>query len=453
MSDRRIAVVGGGLAGLAAALECADGGASVTLFESRPRLGGATFSVERKGVWIDNGQHVALRCCTAYRRFLQRIGVEGRLEVQPRLRIPVIGPDGRTAVLERNALAAPLHLGQALLRYGHLSVRERLAAIRASAALRTLNPEDDRLDRETFGAWLRAHGQSERAISALWNLIALPTINLPADDASLALAVKVFRTGLLDESDACDVALPRVPLQHLHGDPAAAALRARNVRVELGRSVRRVEPTAAGFDLEVADGRTHADAVIVAVPHQAVGRVVPRGVVDTSALARLGSSPIVNVHLHYDRRVLGEPFVACLESPLQWVFDRTEPSGVGRGQLLAISLSGADRELGSTRDGLIAMLRPEVERVLPLARTARLLDAHVTKEPRATFRGAPGTAALRPGPRTALPGLFLAGAWTDTGWPATMEGAVRSGVAAAGAALADRARPERAAGHALGAVA
>jgi hydroxysqualene dehydroxylase len=443
MKDLRIAVVGGGLAGLAAALECADAGASVTLFEARKRLGGATFSVRRNGYWLDNGQHIALRCCTAYRAFLRRLGVEDLLEIQPRLRIPVLGPDGRRAVLDRTGLPAPLHLAFSLLRYRHLRPTERLVALRAAASLRSLDPADPQLDADTFGAWLRRHGQSERAVSALWNLIALPTLNLEADEASLLAAVKVFRTGLLDESDACDVGVPRVPLQRLHGDPALSVLRARGARVELGRPVMRVEPNGEELRLEVGERQESADAVVVAVPHHALARLVPDGVVDEAALARLGASPIVNVHLHFDRRILGEPFAAVLDSPVQWLFDRTVSSGAERGQLVSISLSGAEQELALSQGEIVARVRPAIEHLLPSARQATLLDAAVTKEPRATFRAAPGTAALRPPQRTTLQGLYLAGAWTDTGWPATMEGAVRSGVEAARAALADSARTAR----------
>ena len=437
MKGLRVAVVGGGLAGLSAALECADQGASVTLFESRRRLGGATFSVRRKGYWLDNGQHVALRCCTAYRGFLRRIGVERQLEIQPRLRIPVLDADGRAAVLDRTALPAPLHLALTLLRYRHLSVAERLASVRAATALQRLDPTDLGLDGQTFASWLRAHGQSPRAISALWNLIALPTLNLDAGEASLLPAVKVFRTGLLDESDACDVAVPRVPLQHLHADPAAAALRERGARIEVGAKVRRVVPDGDGFRLELRDETESADAVVVAVPHLDLHRLVPDGVVAADALERLGTSPIVNVHLHFERRVLFEPFAAALDSPVQWLFDRTSSSGIGHGQLVSVSLSGAEQELPLTQDEIVARALPALERLLPAARGAAVLDAAVTKEPRATFRARPGTAVLRPGARTAVHGLYLAGAWTDTGWPATMEGAVRSGRTAAQAALAD----------------
>ena len=435
MRDLRVAVVGGGLAGLAAALECADAGATVTLFEARRRLGGATFSVRRNGYWLDNGQHVALRCCTSYRAFLRRLGVERHLEIQPRLKIPVLDRDGRLAVLARDALPAPLHLGRTLLRYRHLSFGERLAAVRAARALQALDPDDVRLDGRTFASWLRAHGQSERTITALWNLIALPTLNLDAQEASLLPAVKVFRTGLLDESDACDVGVPRIPLQHLHGDAAAAALHARRARIELGAEVKRVEPDGDGLRLDVGGAQETADAVVLAVPHFALPPLLPEGVVDPAAMAGLGTSPIVNVHLHFDRRVLFEPFAAALDSPVQWLFDRTSPSEVETGQLVSVSLSGAEQELAETQERIVERVRPALERLLPGARSATVLDASVTKEPRATFRASPGTAALRPGTRTGIAGLFLAGAWTDTGWPATMEGAVRSGVAAAQAAL------------------
>ncbi len=439
MRDRRVAIVGGGLAGLAAALECADAGAQVTLFEARRRLGGATFSVRRNGYWLDNGQHVALRCCTAYRAFLRRLGVEQHLELQPRLRIPVLAADGRLAVLDRDALPAPLHLARTLLRYRHLSFGERLAAVRAARALQALDPDDARLDGQTFASWLRAHGQSERAIAALWNLIALPTLNLDAHEASLLPAVKVFRTGLLDESDACDVAVPRIPLQHLHGGAAAAALQARGARIELGAEVKRVESDGDGMRLDVDGTEERAEAVVVAVPHYALPRLLPQGVVAVDALAALGASPIVNVHLLFDRRVLFEPFAAALDSPVQWLFDRTASSGVDTGQLVSVSLSGAEQELAQTQDEIVARVRPALEHLLPAASRATVLDASVTKEPRATFRASPGTAALRPGTRTSVPGLYLAGAWTSTGWPATMEGAVRSGVAAAQAAVAQAA--------------
>jgi squalene-associated FAD-dependent desaturase len=437
VNGARVAVVGGGLAGIAAALDLADNGSSVTLFEARTRLGGATYSVRRKDHWIDNGQHVLLRCCTAYRGFLRRLGVEELVPIQARLRVPVLREGKPAGFLRRSALPAPLHLVPTLLRYAPLGPRDRIRAFLAAAALRGLDPADRALDDRTFGDWLRANHQSDAAIADLWDLITLPTLNLRADEGSLMLGAFVFRTGLLDAADAADIGVPSVPLQRLHGDAATNALESAGVTVALGAAVR----SAEGRRIVLDDGPHETDAVIVAVPHESVASLVPAGTVDSDAMAQLGASPIVNLHVHYDRPVLDEPFAAAeASSPLQWLFDRTASSEIGNGQLVSVSLSSAAADIGEPLATLRERYVPALERLLPKARNAEILDFTATREPRATFRGAPGTARLRPGMRTSVASLYLAGAWTDTGWPATMESAVRSGLAAAAAVRSDLAR-------------
>ncbi|MFB9570570.1 FAD-dependent oxidoreductase, partial [Saccharopolyspora hordei] len=181
-----------------------------------------------------------------------------------------------------------------------------------------------------------------------------------------------------------------------------------------------------------------ADAVVVAVPHQAAAALLAElPVPGVAQWRRLSAAPIVNVHLHYDRPVTGLRMAAVLDSPLQWVFDRTAVAGAPRGQYLAVSLSAAHEHLDVRTADLRARFVPAVQQLFPRARQARLLDFFVTREPHATFRQAPGTAALRPDSRTPLPGLVLAGAWTGTGWPDTTEGAVRSGARAAAVVAAD----------------
>jgi squalene-associated FAD-dependent desaturase len=437
LSTPRIAVVGGGLAGLAAAIECADSGAEVALYEARSRLGGATFSVRRGEHWIDNGQHVFLRACSAYLRFLDRIGSGGLVSIE-RLRVPVLREGRRPALIARNRFApAPLHLLGALLRYHPLSVGERLGAVRAAAALRRLDPDDPALDELGFAEWLRDQGQSAHAAGSLWELISLATLNLRLGEVSLAPAVKVFRAGLLDSAAAGDIGMATVPLQELHADAAARALDEAGVRVSLSTPVRALEREAGRLRLELDEGSAGADAVICAVPHDAVALIAPEGAADANALEHLGTSPIVNLHLHYDRAVLAEPFAAALDSPVQWLFDATGRSGVRRGQLLTLSISAARGDIKAPLRELRGRYLPALERLLPEVRKAELLDLAVTREPRATFRAAPGSARLRPLQRTSVEGFYLAGAWTDTGWPATMEGAVRSGVAAARSALDD----------------
>jgi len=428
----RTVVVGGGLAGIAAAVDLADGGGEVVLLEGRSRLGGATFSVERDGLWIDNGQHVFLRCCTAYRGLIERLGVTDRTALQERLAVPVLRPGGKVSWLRGARLPAPLQLGPSIARFGPLPARDRLGLAAAIRGLQRLSLDDPSLDGSTFAEWLADHGQSPRAIEALWNLIALPTLNLDASQASLALGAMVFKTGLLENARAGDVGWAAVPLQRLHGDAAESALTAAGVDVRLGARVRSVGGAGVAWE----GGAIEADAVVLAVPNEDAAELLPADALAPGVEpARLGSSPIVNLHVLYDRRVLHHPFAATVDSPVQWVFDRTRSAGVRDGQYLAVSLSGADayadRTLEQLRDEFVGALAD----VLPDAAGAEVTSFFATREPHATFRGVPGTARHRPGPVTNVPGLFLAGAWTATGWPATMEGAVLSGRAAARAAL------------------
>jgi squalene-associated FAD-dependent desaturase len=433
MSGPQVTVVGGGLAGISAALACADAGAEVTLVEVRPRLGGAAYSFERDGMLLDNGQHVFLRCCTAYRALLERLGSESATTLQPRLEIPVIAPGGHVEWLRRGSLPAPLHLALALARYGHLTVAERARAARAALRLARLDLGDGRLDEETFGAWLARQRQSEGAVDGLWNLIALPTLNLPAAEASLAMAAFVFQTGLLHDAAAGDIGYARLPLSAIHGEPSERALGAAGVAVRTGWRAEEIERSPGGrFAVVGADEALESGSVVVALPHPRAAALLPEGAIDDPArLERLGSSPIVNLHVLYDRHVTDFQLAAGVRSPVQWLFDRTRATGLDAGQHLAVSLSGARREAEMSRDELRERYLPALSELLPRARAARVERFEVVREHAATFRAAPGVARLRPGPRTAIDGLVIAGAWTDTGWPATMEGAVRSGLAAA----------------------
>jgi monoamine oxidase len=193
-----------------------------------------------------------------------------------------------------------------------------------------------------------------------------------------------------------------------------------------------------GFDVVTDERNLMADAVVVATPPEVAQRLVPEGVLPTEIGLGLGQSPIVNVHLVLDRPVTDISMAAVVDSPIQFIFDRTASSGVRRGQCLSISLSAADDYIAQSSTQLVGTFFAALQTLLPIARTARLVDGVVTRERAATFRATPGTAALRPGSRTSIPGLFLAGAWCDTGWPATMEGAVQSGNTAAHALLSEQ---------------
>jgi squalene-associated FAD-dependent desaturase len=436
---RSVVVVGGGLSGLSAAITAADAGWTVTLLEARARLGGATHSFTRSfdggDLIVDNGQHVFLRCCTEYRAFLQRLGVEDQTSLQSRLDVPVVDPHtGRTARLRRDRLPAPLHLSRALLTYRLLSPWQRLRAIVAALALNRVDRTAAASDMQTFGTWLHAHGQSDDAIERLFDVFTIATLNAPAAQVSLSLGAMVFQDGLLRDSAACDIGVASVPLGQLHGDAAAAALAKHGADVRLRAGVRKVTPLPDDrWRVDLDDTSIEADAVVLAVPHDVAADLLPSAAADADLPRGLDVAPIINVHVIFDRIVLTEPFVAAVGSPVQFVFDRTRPSGLRDGQYVAVSVSAADGWIDEPVASIRDVFLPEIRRVLPAARDAVVRDFFVTREREATFRPVPGSAARRLPTTTALPGLFVAGAWSDTGWPATMESAVRSGVAAAGA--------------------
>ena len=479
----KVVVIGGGLAGITASVALANAKHEVTLLEAKPRLGGATMSFNRDGLVIDTGQHVFLRCCTAYRGLLDRLGMSAHAPIQPRFDVTVVAP-GKRAVMKRRRIPAPLHMLPALLGYPFLSNPERLRLSRAALAFKRLDEHDPKLDQVRLGDWLQAHGQDARTRRVLWDLFSVSSINVPGDDASLALAAVVVKTGLLGDADAADVGVPALSLGELHGAAAARHLAKAGATVRLQAKVASIEPKGDQFLIRLggtgnsgaADGGASdgggaatdaepggappgeqagaeqpgaehagaeqaggaelmADAVVLAVPHEQAARLIPPGALPIETVdgwAGLGAAPIVNVHVIYDRKVMDVPFAAAVESPVQWVFDRTRISGMHArgddGQYLAISLSAADEYANTPVAELREKFVPALAELFPAAKDANVTEFFVTREKRATFRGVPGTARLRPKAGTGLPGLVLAGSWTDTGWPDTMEGAVRSGL-------------------------
>ena len=400
----RVAVVGGGLAGLAAALELADGGHEVVIHEARPTLGGAVQTLpEREGdppPPPDNGQHIALGCFTEYRRFVERIGKGAALRREP-LSLPVIDEQARTSFVRP---------GLRLLGYSHLPLSSRIRIARVTLRLRGLSPEEH--SDETFGDLLRGLGQKQGEIDRFWDVFIRPGLNLPTDEAGADYGIFTVQTALLGGRGAGDLLLPAEPLGAMHGDAAGEALSEAGVDVRLESRVETLD-------------ELDADAVILALPALEAARLL-----DEEPPA-LEDSPIVSVHLLFDRPILRHRLAALLDSPAHWVFDRGALTGRAPpegGQYLTVVSSGAPDLLEVRGRGLVDLMAGALtERVGP----AELLWSRVSREPRATFAARPGTRRLRWTMRTGTPNVYLAGAWVASDWPATMEAAVRSGVAAA----------------------
>jgi squalene-associated FAD-dependent desaturase len=396
-------VVGGGLAGCAAALELLDAGNDVTLLEARPTLGGAVQTLpEREGDPApppDNGQHIALGCFTEYLAFLERIGESGSVR-RLRLSLPVVDERRRWARISPGSIL--------LARYAHLPLRER-PLVWQLLALRGVDPAAH--DHETFADFLLRKGQSQAAIDRFWDVFIRPALNLPSAEASAAMGLFTVQTALLAGRRAGELVLPVKPLGWMHGDAARRALERGGATVETGARV---------DDLDDVD----ADAIVVATPPAESSRLLG------DAEPGLDASPIVSLHLLFDRPLLRTPLAALLGSDAHWVFDRGALTGQppDQGQYLTVVSSGVPQLMEIRGRELVDLIASQLtERLGP----AEVLWSRVSREPHATVALRPGTASRRPGTFTSRPDVTRAGAWTATGWPATMESAVRSGRAAA----------------------
>jgi squalene-associated FAD-dependent desaturase len=443
----RVVVIGGGLAGISAAIEVAERGLPVTLLESRPWLGGATWSFGRRGLTIDNGQHAFLRCFTAYQDLLTRLGVSHLADLQDRLDLTVLAAEGSQRI-RRNSWPAPLHLARMLAGYGLLSRGERLGVVPAVLAM-WLN-DLSRQRHASVAEWLGRHGQGERARRQLWEVFLVPVLNAVSEQADLGTAAGVINAALLTSRDRADIGVPWVPLRDLHGRPAASLLARLGAEVRVSTRVAAVTSRrGGGFSVRV-DSLTdesqpvrgssgepdadeiHAAGVVLAVPAWSAADLVPPELsLDVSAWRKLTPSPLISIHVMYDTRVTRLPFAVSGESALRWIADKTRSAGLHTGQYLAASIPAADKLVDAPSAAIREEFLPVLERLFPGAASARVEDFFVTRERSATFRPVPGSAAFRPDQMTKLPGFALAGAWTRTGWPDTVEGAVRSGRRAA----------------------
>jgi squalene-associated FAD-dependent desaturase len=409
----KVAVVGGGLAGLAAALDLVGAGHAVTLYEARPTLGGAVQTLpEREGdpePPPDNGQHIGLGCFTEYLGFLERVG-EGGSYLRTRLALPVLDEHGRAAAIEPSL--------PALLRYDHLPLRDRIRIPLVTARCRNARAEPG----ETFGHLLRRLGTSDAAIDRFWDVFVRPALNLRCDEVDAEAGLFTVRTALLGPRANSDLILPTRPLGRMHGDAAGAALEAAGATVQLDTRVSSLD------ELE-------ADGLVVAVPPAESARLLGE---DAPALE---DSPIVSVHLWFDRVLLDRPLAALLGSDAHWVFDRGALTGSRpeRGQYLTVVSSGVPELLPVRGRELVEQIAGQLTERLG---GAELLWSRVSREPYATIALRPGV--RRPGPETSRPNVARAGTWTDTGWPATMESAIRSGRRAAQHILSTRSATVRA---------
>ncbi|MEO0483058.1 MAG: hydroxysqualene dehydroxylase HpnE [Planctomycetota bacterium] len=419
-------VVGGGVAGLAAAVRLAERGVRVTLVESRRRLGGraASFHDPATGEQLDNCQHVALGCCTAYLDLCARLGSAEQLVWTTKQ--TWIERGGRAHTLAPDPLPAPGHMARGLLLAPFLSVAGRAAVARAVMEAASLGPGSVG---GTFADWLRSVGQPWDAVRRFWQPLIVSACNLPPARVAAGPALQVVREGLLLSRRSSAIALAGGTLDDLYAGAPAIIERAGGRVLEGARAAR-----VRAREVELSSGEVlRGERVVLATPFESAVSLMDPADPRVAGMRRLTHSPIIGVHLGYARSVMAEPHAVLVDCPTHWVFRKDD-----EGRRVHAVISAARGRVGLPPDEVARRVARDLSAWLPGARGQRPTWFRVVKERRATFAATPEAERVRPtvvGPGGPGASVLLAGDYVRTGWPATMEGAARAGYAAAAAAL------------------
>lgn len=441
VQGKSVAILGGGVAGIAAALPLADAGFRVQLFEKRPLLGGraSSFLDKATGQRMDECQHGTMRCCTNLTDLLTRLGVADQIEYFDRLEF--LDSDGRFSVIQSSFLPAPFHTSLSFLRFRSLGLTDKLGIARALLAVLRAKP-GPQWENLTIGDWLVRARQTERAVRRFWRPILVSACNEELDRISCTHAFKLFFDGFLAHPTAYQFGVPRVPLGSLYTEPTVAYLQQRGGCVRTRTTVGTIEfvggPNGRVTGFTLVDGeRIEADYYVSALQFDLLLKQLPADITVGEPywenLRSIELAPILGVSLRFDRPVDCPPALAILDRPTEWIFNKSRHYGLpeNEGTLLSMVISASHRFEGMPKEELIEQVLQDVRACLPEARRATVVARHCIRWPKATISPKPGVEALRPDQRSPISNLFVAGEWTQTGWPSTMEGAARSGYRAA----------------------
>ena len=435
-SPINVAIVGGGLAGLSAAVALGSAEQNVTVFESRAFLGGRATSyplntADDNSTTIDNCQHVLLRCCTNLMDFYRRLGVAD--SVRFFREFYWIEPGGRTSVMRRGMLPAPFHFTESFAKLRFLSWADKFSLASAFLAVRYEYGKRTDLDRITMLEWLREKKQTPRVIDRFWKQLMVSAISEELETMAASHGLQVVQLGFLSRADAYEMGVRNVPRGPLYSSEAWANYP--QVKIISRATVQQLEIRDGRVAcLHVNDQTVKADAYVLAVPFERVAALAPGLALD---LSNFKHAPITGIHLWFDRRITDLPHATLLDRTIQWMFNK------GEGKHIQLVVSASRSLTDMPRQEVIDLALKELKEFFPRVADAKLDRAHVVKEVRALLSAAPNLEQHRPLSATNIPNLFLAGDWTRSGWPAIMEGAVRSGYLAAEAVLKSFDAPQR----------
>jgi squalene-associated FAD-dependent desaturase len=430
-----VAVIGGGLAGLATAAALADAGFEIDLYEARNFLGGRATSWPAAGAadgseLIDNCQHILLKCCVNLQDLYRRLGVENAIHFYREFYF--LEPGGRLSTLKRGLLPAPMHFLGSFLTLKYLALADKIAISRGMRAILKERHRTD-LDHISMGEWLRQKRQTPQAIERYWRPVLISAISEELDAMAAAHGFQVFWLAMMARADAYEMGVPAVPLRELYDDRSLSKLG--NIRLHRRSAITAIETAGRCVTaIQLWGERRAADYYVSCLPFERLEPLLPQLPI---AWREFTHAPITGIHLWFDRSITDLPHASLLDRTIQWMYNKD------RGRYVQLVVSASRSLVEMPRAEVIDLSVRELGEFFPVVKEAKLERAHVVKEVRALFSAKPGLEAFRPQARTPFENFFLAGDWTRTGWPGTMEGAVRSGYIAAEAITAAAGSPRK----------
>ncbi|MBN17930.1 MAG: hypothetical protein CL758_00370 [Chloroflexi bacterium] len=438
-NDITVTIIGGGLSGISAAINLMNKGFKINLIEKRPYLGGRTFSFTEKVTQdqVDNGQHLFMGCFKNFINLLKSLSVYDKVYIQKNLRSEILS-EGKIGILKSSPYLGKFHMLPSLLKYPHLNFKDKFRILYGMIKADLVNLESDnaiRLDKLTFEKWLKNNYQNKNTIKHIWNLIILPTLNDDISNVSAYMGLMVIKNSILAKPKESSLGFSKFGLSQLLDKPVQNFIKESKGEIFLNKTVKslnfknnKLENIKISKDIVIK-----SDFYIFAIPFNELTNLFTKNILNENNLntiSNLSFSPIIAIHLWFDKIIMGQEFLALLESPLQWVFNRNkiEDKSNLTNQHLCISISGASDLINLSKNELIKLSLKEIRKHFPVANSSKLIQSIVIKNSNATIRHLPNSYSYRPKNKTSINNLYLAGDWTKTGWPSTMEGAVKSGI-------------------------
>ncbi len=434
-----VIIAGAGLAGLAAGSALSSAGAKVLLLERKPFVGGRAYSYLHPSLKEEiDCQHVLLGCCTNLRALCANAHIADLIRWYKGFTFLEPGK-AKATTLQPGLLPAPFHSSLDFARAPMLSLADKAGVARGLLEFMHGYPSTDE---ESFAAWARRTGQTERAIQHLWQPIVVSALNDTFENCSTKYAGQVFYESFLKSAEGGWFGFPTEPLSIFYEHVAEQCVR-QGSELRLQQSVTALSRDNADgrWTVRTSEGDFTATSVILALPFQGAAELLPAdslGSVYRERFSHFQNAPITTVHLWFDREITDLDHAVLLDTGIQWLFhkSRIRRWSAERGSYIELTISDSAAQLRQSREQILATALQELEMFFPAMGQAKLLKSGILKEARATFSVTPGLDAYRPAQASPWPGLFVAGDWTVTGWPSTMEGAVRSGYLAAEAVTA-----------------